>query len=206
MQAPRSAEQDRTHEPRPRLHPLARNSAASPPAASIDRATTLPFTFDGQPYTGLAGDTLASALRRQRRPPARPQLQISPPPRPDRIAGSEEPNALVELRTGARREPNIPATVVELFAGLEATEPEPLPKPPLRPHGRQRPHGPALQRRLLLQGPSCGPPPSGRRVLRTPDPPRRRPRPRRNRPRTPTTTPAATSIATCWWWAPERPA
>jgi sarcosine oxidase subunit alpha len=36
-------------------------------------------------------------------------------------AGSEEPNALVELRTGARREPNTRATVAELFGGLEAT-------------------------------------------------------------------------------------
>jgi sarcosine oxidase subunit alpha len=35
-------------------------------------------------------------------------------------AGSEEPNALVELRTGARREPNTRATVIELFTGLEA--------------------------------------------------------------------------------------
>src|SRR5690606_38419357 len=36
-------------------------------------------------------------------------------------AGSEEPNALVELRTGARREPNTRATVVELYDGLEAS-------------------------------------------------------------------------------------
>ncbi|MGH8170768.1 MAG: sarcosine oxidase subunit alpha family protein, partial [Steroidobacteraceae bacterium] len=41
-------------------------------------------------------------------------------PRGILTAGSEEPNALVELRTGARREPNTRATVVELFDGLEA--------------------------------------------------------------------------------------
>ena len=35
-------------------------------------------------------------------------------------AGSEEPNALVELRTGARREPNTRATTVELYDGLAA--------------------------------------------------------------------------------------
>ncbi len=34
--------------------------------------------------------------------------------------GSEEPNALVELRTGARREPNTRATTVELYDGLAA--------------------------------------------------------------------------------------
>ena len=36
-------------------------------------------------------------------------------------AGPEEPNALVELRSGARREPNTRATVTELFEGLEAS-------------------------------------------------------------------------------------
>ncbi len=35
-------------------------------------------------------------------------------------AGPEEPNALVELRTGARREPNTKATVTELYDGLDA--------------------------------------------------------------------------------------
>ena len=35
-------------------------------------------------------------------------------------AGSEEPNALVELREGARREPNSRATMTELFDGLVA--------------------------------------------------------------------------------------
>ena len=35
-------------------------------------------------------------------------------------AGSEEPNALVELRTGAWREPNTRATMAEIFDGLEA--------------------------------------------------------------------------------------
>ncbi|MFM7273650.1 MAG: 2Fe-2S iron-sulfur cluster-binding protein, partial [Gammaproteobacteria bacterium] len=35
-------------------------------------------------------------------------------------AGPEEPNALVELRTGARREPNTRATTIELFEGLQA--------------------------------------------------------------------------------------
>ena len=42
-------------------------------------------------------------------------------PRGILTAGSEEPNALVELRSGARREPNTRATVAELFDGLEAS-------------------------------------------------------------------------------------
>src|SRR5690606_32249363 len=41
-------------------------------------------------------------------------------PRGIMSAGPEEPNALVELRTGARREPNTRATVTELYAGLAA--------------------------------------------------------------------------------------
>ena len=36
-------------------------------------------------------------------------------------AGPEEPNALVELRSGARREPNTRATTAELYDGLEAS-------------------------------------------------------------------------------------
>src|SRR5690606_7324484 len=35
-------------------------------------------------------------------------------------AGIEEPNALVTLRTGARHEPNVPATKAELYGGMEA--------------------------------------------------------------------------------------
>ena len=42
-------------------------------------------------------------------------------PRGVLTAGPEEPNALVELRAGARREPNTRATTTELFDGLEAT-------------------------------------------------------------------------------------
>ena len=41
-------------------------------------------------------------------------------PRGILTAGPEEPNALVELRSGARREPNTKATVAELYDGLEA--------------------------------------------------------------------------------------
>jgi sarcosine oxidase subunit alpha len=41
-------------------------------------------------------------------------------PRGILTAGPEEPNALVELRTGARREPNTRATTAELYDGLAA--------------------------------------------------------------------------------------
>ena len=85
----------------------------------IDRSGTLSFTFDGRSYQGHPGDTLASGLlangvRLMGRSFKyhRPRGPIS--------AGSDEPNALVELRTGARQEPNTRATVAELFDGLSA--------------------------------------------------------------------------------------
>ena len=85
----------------------------------VDRGAPLPFTFDGRAYTGFAGDTLASALMANGVRLLGRSFKYHRP-RGLVAAGSEEPNALMELRTGARREPNIPATVVELFAGLEA--------------------------------------------------------------------------------------
>ncbi|MCG7629889.1 sarcosine oxidase subunit alpha family protein [Epibacterium sp. MM17-32] len=85
----------------------------------LDRSRPLTFTFDGRSYTGHPGDTLASALlangvRLMGRSFKyhRPRGLVS--------AGSEEPNALVELRTGARQEPNTRATVAELYDGLSA--------------------------------------------------------------------------------------
>lgn len=85
----------------------------------IDRSRSLSFSFDGKKFKGQQGDTLASALlandvRLMGRgfKYHRPRGPIS--------AGSEEPNALVELRSGARREPNTRATTAELFDGLEA--------------------------------------------------------------------------------------
>jgi sarcosine oxidase subunit alpha len=85
----------------------------------IDRTKAVRFTFDGLPYQGFAGDTLASALLANG---VRLMGRSFKYHRPRGVlsAGSEEPNALVELRTGGRQEPNTRATVVELFDGLEA--------------------------------------------------------------------------------------
>ena len=85
----------------------------------IDRGRTLRFSFDGKPYQGHAGDTLASALLANGVRLVGRSFKYHRP-RGVLSAGPEEPNALVELRSGARREPNTRATVVELFAGLEA--------------------------------------------------------------------------------------
>jgi sarcosine oxidase subunit alpha len=86
----------------------------------IDRARPLTASFDGKPLAGYAGDTLASAMLAGGRRLVGRSFKYHRP-RGILTAGSEEPNALVELRTGARREPNSKATTVELFNGLEAT-------------------------------------------------------------------------------------
>jgi methylglutamate dehydrogenase subunit C len=85
----------------------------------IDRSKTLNFSFDGKAYTGHDGDTLASALLANGVRLMGRSFKYHRPRGP-LSAGSEEPNALVELRTGARQEPNTRATVAELFDGLEA--------------------------------------------------------------------------------------
>jgi heterotetrameric sarcosine oxidase alpha subunit len=85
----------------------------------IDRTKTLRFTFDGVPYQGRPGDTLASALLANGVRLMGRSFKYHRPRGP-LSAGSEEPNALVELRTGGRQEPNTRATVAELFDGLAA--------------------------------------------------------------------------------------
>lgn len=85
----------------------------------IDRSRVLNFHFDGKSYAGCAGDTLASALLAAGVRLVGRSFKYHRP-RGIFTASSEEPNALVELRTGARREPNSKATTIELFEGLEA--------------------------------------------------------------------------------------
>jgi methylglutamate dehydrogenase subunit C len=85
----------------------------------VDRSTELNFKFDGKNFAGHQGDTLASALvangvhlMGRSFKYHRPRGVIS--------AGASEPNALVELREGARKEANTRATMVELYDGLIA--------------------------------------------------------------------------------------
>jgi len=86
----------------------------------IDRSRALAFTFDGTRYLGHPGDTLASALVAHGVRLVGRSFKYHRP-RGILSAGPEEPNALVELRTGARREPNTRATTIELYDGLSAT-------------------------------------------------------------------------------------
>jgi heterotetrameric sarcosine oxidase alpha subunit len=90
-----------------------------PQGGLVDRQHSVAFRFDGRELSGYAGDTLASALLGSGVRLVGRSFKYHRP-RGILTAGSEEPNALVELRTGARREPNTRATTTELFEGLEA--------------------------------------------------------------------------------------
>jgi sarcosine oxidase subunit alpha len=91
-----------------------------PEGGAIDRGELRQFRFDGKTYAGYAGDTLASALLANGVRLVGRSYKYHRP-RGILTAGSEEPNALVELRSGDRREPNTKATVAELYDGLEAS-------------------------------------------------------------------------------------
>lgn len=86
----------------------------------IDRTRPIRFTFDGRALEGHPGDSLASALLANGVHLVGRSFKYHRP-RGILAAGSEEPNALVEIdRGGGRRTPNLRATQVELHEGLAA--------------------------------------------------------------------------------------
>ncbi|HYB65198.1 MAG TPA: sarcosine oxidase subunit alpha family protein, partial [Steroidobacteraceae bacterium] len=92
----------------------------TPFGGRIDRARPLSFTFDGRVYRGLAGDTLASALLANGVHLLGRSFKYHRP-RGLLAAGAEEPSALVTVRRDAARcTPNLRATQLELYEGLEA--------------------------------------------------------------------------------------
>ena len=91
-----------------------------PSGGRIDRAKPVDFSFDGQRYTGYAGDTLASALLAHGVRLVGRSFKYHRP-RGVMTDGVEEPNALVQLGIGASGEPNARATQVEIHEGLSAT-------------------------------------------------------------------------------------
>ncbi|WP_298289474.1 sarcosine oxidase subunit alpha family protein [Novosphingobium sp.] len=99
--------------------PADANRARLPEGGLIDRSRPINFTFDGKAMTGFAGDTLASALVANAVRLVGRSFKYHRP-RGILTAGADEPNALVTLRTGARAEPNTPATTIPLFEGLAA--------------------------------------------------------------------------------------
>ncbi|NND92211.1 MAG: FAD-dependent oxidoreductase, partial [Granulosicoccus sp.] len=85
----------------------------------VDRSRSLVFAFDGKRFTGHPGDTLASALLANGQALVGRSFKYHRP-RGIMSAGVEEANALVEVGTDAMREPNVRATVQELYDGLIA--------------------------------------------------------------------------------------
>jgi sarcosine oxidase subunit alpha len=86
----------------------------------VDRNRVLNFSFDGRAYTGFQGDTLASALLANGVHLVGRSFKYHRP-RGIFSAGAEEPNALVAVRRdSARYAPNLRATQVELYEGLQA--------------------------------------------------------------------------------------
>ena len=86
----------------------------------IDRSRAVRFSFDGRAYSGVAGDTLASALLANGVHLMGRSFKYHRP-RGVLASGAEEPNALVAVRRDAARyTPNLRATQVELYEGLEA--------------------------------------------------------------------------------------
>ncbi|MCA3440678.1 MAG: sarcosine oxidase subunit alpha family protein [Rhodobacter sp.] len=85
----------------------------------VDRSTTVSFSFDGQSLAGHPGDTLASALLANGVKLVGRSFKYHRP-RGILTAGSEEPNALVEVLEGNQQTPNVRATVQEIYEGLSA--------------------------------------------------------------------------------------
>lgn len=85
----------------------------------IDRSQSLGFRFNGRSLVGYAGDTLASALLANDVALVGRSFKLH---RPRGIVGSgaEEPNAILQVGVGARSQPNVRATQVELYDGLVA--------------------------------------------------------------------------------------
>jgi len=88
-------------------------------AGRVDRSSAIEFLFNGKSYYGYRGDTLASALLANGEHLVGRSWKYHRP-RGIVAAGVEEPNALVQLGTGARTVPNAVATMVEIHDGLTA--------------------------------------------------------------------------------------
>ncbi|QRM56703.1 sarcosine oxidase subunit alpha [Sinorhizobium sp. BG8] len=88
-------------------------------AGRLTPAKTARFTFDGKTYAALEGDTVASALIANGVHLVGRSFKYHRP-RGILSAGPEEPNALIDVaRDTARKQPNVRATVQEVFDGMK---------------------------------------------------------------------------------------
>jgi len=86
----------------------------------IDQTTRLSFKFNGEKLYGYKGDTLASALLANNIHLVGRSFKYHRP-RGIMTCGSEEPNAIVQIGNDpSLTDPNVRATEIELYEGLEA--------------------------------------------------------------------------------------
>ncbi len=87
----------------------------------VDQTNRISFKFDGKTYFGFKGDTLASALLANGIHLVGRSFKYHRP-RGIMSCGSEEPNAICQINgKTALTEPNVRATEIELYEGLEAS-------------------------------------------------------------------------------------
>ena len=87
----------------------------------VDETYRVSFKFNGSRYYGYKGDTLASALLANDIHLVGRSFKYHRP-RGIMTSGSEEPNAIVQLHNNSdRTEPNVRATEIEIYEGLEAS-------------------------------------------------------------------------------------
>ncbi len=86
----------------------------------VNRDAVINFTFNGKALRGVQGDTLASALLANGVDVVGRSFKYG---RPRGIVGhgAEEPNGIMQLGSGSKTVPNLRATQVELYEGLEAS-------------------------------------------------------------------------------------
>ena len=84
-----------------------------PAGGQVDRGRPLAFTFDGEPYMGFAGDSIASALLANGVRIVGRSFKYH---RPRGVWGAwtEEPNAIVDVTRNGRTTPNLRATTEPL--------------------------------------------------------------------------------------------
>ena len=86
----------------------------------IDETIRVSFKFNGKTYYGVKGDTLASALISNNVHLVGRSFKYHRP-RGIMTAGSEEPNAIVQVGSDkALTEPNVRATELEIYEVLDA--------------------------------------------------------------------------------------
>ncbi len=122
----------------------------------IDRARSVSFRFNGRPYAGFAGDTLASALLATGVRTVARSFKFHRP-RGVFSCGIEEPSALLQLGDGARTVPSERAPHVELTDGMQARSQLGWPSVDFDVGTLDGPDRAAVVRRASTTERSCGP-------------------------------------------------